>query len=220
MKKGYFTRFEKGLWLGSVLAVLLSFFLSGEEQYMTLAASLIGVTSLIFAAKRNPFGMLLMIVFSILYGMISYRAAYYGEMVTYLGMTLPMSVFSFVAWLRHPQGGKHSVVEIGRLTGWDRVLLCVLTIIVTAAFYYVLAYFHTANLIPSTLSVSTSFAAAYLTFRRNPYYAAAYALNDIILIVLWCMMKDMPVVICFVVFLVNDLYGFLSWKRDENQDMT
>ena len=39
---------------------------------MTLAASLIGTTSLIFNAKGNPIGQALMIVFSLLYGVISY----------------------------------------------------------------------------------------------------------------------------------------------------
>lgn len=71
---------------------------------MTLAASLIGVTSLIFNAKGNPFGQLLIVVFSILYGAISYSLAYYGEVITYLGMTAPMAVFSLVSWLRNPFG--------------------------------------------------------------------------------------------------------------------
>ena len=73
-------------------------------------------------------------------------------------------------------------------------------------------------MIPSTISITTSFIAAYLTFRRSPYFALAYASNDIVLIVLWVLasFKDISyisVVICFVVFLVNDLYGFISWLR-------
>lgn len=75
---------------------------------MTLIASLIGVPSLIFCAKGNPVGQILMIVFSILYGIISYGFAYYGEMITYLGMTLPMAVFSLVSWLRNPYEDKPS----------------------------------------------------------------------------------------------------------------
>ena len=83
---------------------------------------------------------------------------------------------------------------------------------------FILKYFNTANLIPSTFSVSTSFLAAYLTFRRSPYFALAYASNDVVLIVLWVLasLKDISyisVVICFIVFLVNDLYGFISWLR-------
>ena len=96
--------------------------------------------------------------------------------------------------------------------------MILLTAAVTSAFYFILEYFNTANIIPSTLSVTTSFIAVYLTFRRSEYYAVAYAANDIILIILWILaaktdISYVSVIVCFAMFLVNDLYGFISWKR-------
>ena len=79
------------------MLILLSFFIFDKTNYLTLAASLIGVTSLIFAAKGNPLSQALMIIFSILYGIISYTFNYYGEMITYLGMTGPMAAFALVS---------------------------------------------------------------------------------------------------------------------------
>ena len=97
-----------------------------------------------------------------------------------------------------------------------------LTLVVTVIFYFVLRYFNTANLLPSTISVTTSYLAVYLTFRRSPYFALAYAMNDVVLIVLWILasitdISYLSVVICFVVFFVNDMYGFISWKRMEKR---
>ena len=72
----------------------------------------------------------------------------------------------------------------------------------------------------STISVTTSFAAAALTMLRSSYYALAYAMNDIVLIILWIIasMENrmyVPMVINFMVFLINDLYGFVNWKKRE-----
>lgn len=92
----YFTLGEKLLWCGSVALVLGAFLIFDRGNYMTLTASLVGVTSLILDAKANPIGQVLMVVFSLLYGIISFSCAYYGEMITYLGMTAPMSVFYFI----------------------------------------------------------------------------------------------------------------------------
>ena len=216
--KGYFTKGELALWGSSVGLILLSFSLFDRESRLTLAASLIGVTSLIFNAKGNPVGQALMVVFSLLYGVISWSFAYYGEMVTYLGMTMPMAVVALVAWLRHPYKGNRAEVRVDRLAKGEGILLALLTAAVTGMFYFILAYFHTANLLPSTLSVSTSFAAVYLTFRRNPWYAVAYAANDLVLILLWVLAARentayYSVVVCFAAFLVNDLYGFFNWRR-------
>lgn len=216
----YFTVGEKLLWSSSVLVILGSFFMFDRENYMTLLASVIGVTSLIFNAKGNPIGQVLMMGFSLIYGIISYSFSYYGEMITYLGMTAPMAFIALVSWLRHPYQGNKAEVEVNRISGKEQVLMWVLAGVVTWFFYGILKAFDTANLIPSTLSVTTSFLAVYLTFRRSPYFAIAYAANDIVLIVLWILaakvdVSYLSVIICFVAFLVNDIYGFLNWKQME-----
>ena len=220
----YFSKGELTLWGGSAGLILLSFFLFDRVNFMTLAASLIGITSLIFNAKGNPIGQALMVVFSLLYGIISYTFSYYGEMITYLGMTGPMALFALISWLRNPYKGNHAEVAVNRIGKWEYALMCLLTAVVTVVFYYILDYFHTANRIPSTLSVTTTFIAVYLTFRRSPYFALAYAANDVVLILLWTLaarenISYLSVIICFVMFLVNDLYGFLNWKRMEKRQM-
>ena len=216
--KTYFSKSDISLWSASVILIITSFCLFDRENYMTLCASLIGVTSLIFCAKGNPFGQVLMIVFSLIYGVISYTFSYYGEMITYLGMTLPMSVFSLVSWLKNPYNGNKSEVKVNSITAKDTIFMCLIAVLITAIFYFILKHFNTANLIPSTLSVTTSFVAVYLTFLRSPYYAIAYAVNDIILIILWILasfydISYISVVVCFVAFLFNDIYGFVSWQK-------
>ena len=176
------------------------------------------MTSLIFNAKGNPFGQLLMVCFSALYGIISFSCGYYGEMATYLGMTAPMAVFALVSWLRNPYDGNRAEVQVKRLERRDAVRIVILTVAVTAVFYFILAALHTNRLIPSTLSVATSFLAAFLTFQRSALFAAAYAANDLVLVVLWGLAAAedpsyLLVLVCFAVFLVNDLYGFLNWLR-------
>lgn len=218
----YFSFGEKLLWGLSAAAILISFFVFDRANYLTLAASFFGVTSLIFNAKGNPFGQFLMIVFSVLYGVISYTFSYYGEMITYLGMTAPMAVFALFTWLKNPYNGNKAQVKVHQMHKKEAVWAILLTAAVTAVFYFILEAFHTANLLPSTISVATSFLAAYLTFRRSPYFALAYAANDLVLIWLWILaaitdISYLSVIVCFILFFANDLYGFYSWKRMQKQ---
>lgn len=214
----YFTKEEKLLWILSALAIIFSF-VRGGGDFITLVASLIGITSILFDAKGNPFGQILMVIFSLIYGIISYSYAYYGEMITYLGMTMPMAVLAFVAWMRHPYKGDKSEVEVATMTKREYRLMTVLAVGVTVFFYFVLRYFDTANLYPSTLSVTTSFVAVYLTYKRSHYFSIAYAANDVILIVLWVfatlddVRRYASVAVCFVAFLANDLYAYYCWRR-------
>ena len=218
MKKHYFTKAELALWICSVALIVIAFCIWDRVNFLTLAASLIGVTSLIFCAKGNPVGQVLIIIFAVLYGIISWMVAYYGEMITYVGMTAPMAVYALIVWLKHPFAGERAEVKVNRLRAREYIIMALIAAAVTVAFYFILEAFHTANLIPSTISVTTSFVAVYLTARRSPFYALAYAANDVVLIVLWSMAAAadpscLSVVICFCVFLVNDLYGFVNWMR-------
>ena len=182
--KNYFSQLEIILWSSSVLLIIGSFCMFDRENYLTLLASLIGVTSLIFNAKGNPFGQFLMVWFSLLYGVISFSFAYYGEMLTYLGMTMPMAVFSLISWLRNPYKKNKAEVKVSAISKKETLLMWVGAVAITALFYFVLEHCNTANIIPSTISVTTSFIAVYLTFRRSPAFALAYASNDIVLIIL------------------------------------
>lgn len=216
---GYFTKGELLLWGISVFTIVFSFFLlDSSGNYLSLAASLIGATSLIFNAKGNPLGPFFAIFFSILYGIISYSFAYYGEMITYLGMTGPMAVFALISWLRNPYSNEKTEVKVNSIGKTEVILMSVAAVAVTVLFYFILKAFDTANLVPSTISVTTSFLAVYLTFRRNEFYAVAYAANDVILIILWGLatisdISYLSVTICFVIFLANDIYGFVSWSK-------
>ena len=218
MKLSSLTKFEKALWLISSLIITVSFLFGADKNPLTLIVSLIGVTSLIFIAKGNVWGQILMIIFSIIYGYISYKTRYYGEMITYVGMTGPMAVMALVAWLKNPFEGEENQVAVAEITPMKIAVVTALSIIVTVIFYFILRYFNTANLVLSTFSVLTSFFAASLTFLRSPYYALGYAANDVVLIILWVLASVenpgyIPMVMCFVVFFVNDVYGYISWKR-------
>jgi nicotinamide riboside transporter PnuC len=129
-----------------------------------------------------------------------------------------MAVFALISWLRNPYNGNRAEVKVNSLHKFEQGLMWMATMGVTVFFYFVLKHFGTMHIIPSTISVTTSFLAVYLTFRRSPYFALAYAANDIVLIVLWVMasitdIRYISVVVCFVAFLFNDMYGFVSWQR-------
>ena len=214
------TKKEWAIWLVSLVTVLLSNFISAEVDPLTLAAACVGITSLIFAAKGNVWAQFLMILFSILYGVISWRFRYWGEMITYLGMSLPMAVWSAVTWLKNPSENGNEVA-IQKLTKKHLFWLGISGTLTTVLFFLILQALDTPNLLFSTVSVATSFFAAALTMLRSSYYALGYAANDLVLIVLWVYASAenpayIPVAVNFAIFFFNDMYGFISWKKREN----
>ena len=106
------TRSEWILWLGSLIIITISNIISGDFNLLTLITTWIGITALIFAAKGNVWAQILIIVFSILYGIISWQFRYWGEMITYLGMTLPMAIWSTITWIKNPAKIFHFIMKL------------------------------------------------------------------------------------------------------------
>lgn len=213
-----FSKREVMLWISSVMMIAISFFAFSQDNIINLFASIIGVSAVFINAKGNPVGQVLMIIFSLLYGIISCRCAYYGEMITYLFMTAPMAAVALVSWVNNPysDGG----VEVNTVSPLEVIFMFALGGIVTFAFYFILKYFETSNLIVSTFSILTSFIGAYLSFRRSAFFSLAYIFNDIVLIILWGMASVgntayISVAVCFFMFFVHDVYGFVSWREME-----
>lgn len=210
-------RFELALWITSLALITASFLLTKEKDLLSLLASLIGATALIFVSKGYVLGQVLTVVFSVFYGIISFFFQYYGEMITYLCMTSPIALMSVISWLKNPYENSKEV-RVSNLSRKLKIILVVSAPVVTLIFYFILKALGNANMFFSTLSVTTSFVASYLTLFRSPYYAVGYAANDIVLIILWVMAaikepSSTPMILCFVTFLANDLYGFYNWRK-------
>lgn len=210
------------IWCSSILLIIVSFLFVSQRDYLTLIASLIGATALIYVAKAEPLGQILTVVFSIFYSVISLKFRYYGEMITYLGMTATIALMSTVSWLKNPYKKGEAEIKISKLSRNKIIIMMVLTVLVTFCFYFVLKYFHTENLFMSTVSVATSFSASYLMLFRSPYYAVAYGANDVVLIILWVLasiedIQYLPMIVCFAIFFINDLFGFVSWQKRKKQ---
>lgn len=211
---------EKIMWALSVLAVVASNVFAGETDLLTLIAAVIGVSSLVFAAKGHVAAPALMIVFGVLYAVISCRFRYWGEMMTYLGMALPMAVWALITWVKNPSEGNAAEVAIGRLSKGHLAAVTAGCLVTTVVFYLLLKKLSTPNLLFSTVSVATSFYAAALTALRSPWFALVYASNDLVLVILWVLasLEDVsyiPVAVNFTVFFFYDVYGFVSWKKRE-----
>ena len=131
--------------------------------------------------------------------------------------TLPLMIIGLVNWLKHQD--KENTVVIKDITRKELVILLVSQAILFMGYYYLLESFNTNNLLISTISVVVSVIASYLTARRSEHGFIGFIINDIVLIGLWGLpiiqgnLSIIPVALCPVLLLINDIYGVYNWRR-------
>ncbi len=216
-------------WLEIVLLILglggivACFFISNEKSYLSLFASVVGVVSVMFTAKKLKFAPVLSIAYNLLYAAVAFTQSFYGEVIVYLCVLLPLSILTLVGWLKSRK--KEEVVVVpNKIKGKEIAILISLIAPVFAGMYFLLLALGTSNLLISTFSFVTALFAAYLLFRRNPFYAVIYSINSIILIVLWTItiinqgIQFLPMVINFALFFVLDIYAIFNWFKEKKQN--
>lgn len=213
---------EWAIYIVSLVVVIVSNLFGKHIDYMNMISTVLGVTSLIFIAKGNVWGQIISLPFVTMYAIISFMERYYGEVIICLTLSIPLAVVSIVTWVKNPYRKGENVVKVALISLKEKVFLFFLDVVIVIVFYFILQALGTNNLIVSTISVGTSFCASYLMIRRNSFYAIAYTLNDVVLIVLWVMASivdpiNIPMVACFSMFLFNDLYGFIRWRKREKE---
>lgn len=224
MKKLFrgWTKFEIIFLIISLSAITICFLFNEDKNVLSLVTSLLGVIVVLTGAKGLIVSPFINIFYNILYIIISISQRYYGEVLIYVFLMMPLHITTLISWLKNKSNKDSNVVSVNKLNRKEYMVLGLVTVLVTFMFYYILKLLNTNELMISTISLTASLVASYLMLRRSSNYAIAFVINDVILITLWgiaCVndISLLPMVVTFMVFFVNDIYGFISWKKREKE---
>lgn len=214
------TKLEKILFLGSIILVSLVGIIF-QSDLLTTTCSIVGIITALLLAKGKNLGQIFGILIVILYSIVSFKNKYYGEVIIYLCIMLPMYIIGIVSWVRH-QNKETNSVEVNKIEIKEWIIVVLVSIVCFIGIYFLLKVFNTNQLFISSLSVIDSLFAIYLGVRRSKYSFYFYIVNDLILILLWgipvvtgTMIILIPMVFNPLINLINDSYGIYNWKKLE-----
>jgi nicotinamide mononucleotide transporter len=201
--------------IGTLAAIILTPLFKGT--IIDLGYTLLYFWTALLLAKGKYSCYIIGIISTFFYAYVSYTNRYYGEVIISMCCTLPLMIVGLVNWIRNRDDS--NTVIIKAITKKELILVLLSQAILFGAYYLLLKTFNTNNLLISTFSIVVSLIATYLTARRSEKGFIGFIINDLILIVLWSIpivngeLNIIPVVLCPVLLLINDIYGVYNWKR-------
>lgn len=215
--------FEIYFLIFSSLIISICFLLGSDKNILALIVSLLGITTVICGAKGLVISPFINIIYNIIYIILCFSQKFYGEVLIYIFIMTPINIFTIISWLKNRSNENKDIVKVNKIEKKEYIILGIVSTLITFAFYFLLKSLNTSSLIISTLSLTDSFIASYLLFRRSSNYALVYIVNDIILIILWVTtipsegLKYLSIIVSFIIFLINDVYGLIMWKKREKK---
>ena len=200
-----------------------------HSDALTIITSIVGIFCALLLAKGFVLGQFFGIAIVVLYSIVSFKNAFYGEMIIYIVIMLPIYIWSIIGWIKH-KNEKTESVEVNSIKWKEWLIVSLCAVAIFFGFYFLLKALNTSELIISTFSVVDNVFAVYLLARRSKYGFVSYIVNDLILIVLWGIpiiqgnLLVLAMLINPIVNLVNDSYGVINWtklqrkQKEQNDD--
>ncbi len=218
------TKFELSLSLGSILIIIIVGIIF-KSDILTTTCSVVGVITAFLHAKGKNLGQVFGLLITALYSIVSFKNRYFGEVLIYLTIMLPMYILGIISWAKH-KNIKTNSVEVNKVKRKEKIIVITLSSIIYIGIYHLLKFFNTSELIISTTSVIISMLAMYFQVRRSKHSFNFYLINDIILIMLWGIpvikgnLLLFPMFINPIINFISDIYGIHNWQKLEKIQKT
>lgn len=204
-------------WLAAFTALNVGLFFVWEDTLIGLATSLTGMLTVVLVAKGKTSNYYFGIINVILYAWIAWQSRYYGEVMLNLLYFLPMQFVGIYLWRRNAVLPGADEVRAEWLP-WSRRIAWGTASVIGVAAYGALLYWLRGTL-PFVDATSTvlSVIAMILMVRRVVEQWVLWIVVDIVSIYMWAhiLLTDgtgMSMLVMWSAYLVNAVYGLISWK--------
>jgi len=212
--------FEK-VWLGISTLLILSLSLYWGDGLIGITASLTGIWCVVLVAKGKISNYYVGIVNILAYAWIAYSWKFYGEVMLNLIFFLPMQFVGILVWRKH-MNSKAKEVKTKIMTQKQRFTWFVIAFV--AILFYGQWLASLGGNMPYFDSVSTilSIIAMILMIMRYVEQWVLWIGVNMASIYLWVYAlsnggTDISVLIMWVAYLVNSLYGLYNWNKLNQQ---
>jgi nicotinamide mononucleotide transporter len=209
--------------LASTLILIIGSGILYKSSWITIIASLSGTLYALYQARGKVLAQFIGIIEVILYSYLSYTNKYYGEVLLYVLLVLPLNITGIFSWIKNKSDITKKVIQ-SELKRREWLILGIGSVVLFFIIYLLLRYFNTSELLVSTFSLVIYLIATYLVVRRSKYGFLFYILSDIILIILWSIpifkgdLLLIPILFEPLILLFNDTYGWISWSKENKNE--
>ena len=216
--KEYFADWDlyEKIWLFVFTCIIIVLSIYWKDSLIGILASLTGIWCVVLVAKGKIANYYFGIVNVVAYAYVAFGRQYYGEVMLNMIYFLPMQFVGIYLWRKRRVSNKKDDVKVVYMSNKQRIIWFFITIAGTILYGFFLKYLG-GNLpfIDSSSTVMSVIAMILMVFVFVEQWVL-WILVDIVSIIMWFTVminggNDVAVLVMWVAFLVNAVYGLYNW---------
>lgn len=199
------------------LVILVTIGVVFKSSPLIITVNVISIIMMLFITKGSFVGTILQIFNAAFYAFISFQSAYYGEVICSVLITIPLTIFSAITWIKNRRKGS-AIIKVNKIKLKEWVIVLFSSLLTFVGVFFLLRAFNTANLVVSSVSLTLGIYANYLLMRRCEYNFVIYIINNLVCITLWMFLvvsdiSYLPLVINYFMLLIYNTIGLINWLK-------
>ena len=188
-----------------------------HDSWVALISAFCGITYTILAGKGVPICYPIGATGSCFYAYLSFISNLWGNLLLYICYYIPMQIIGFFRWNKNLKSDKYEIIKT-TLSNKERIILTVITTIVSIITIYILAHFGDKNPIIDGITTVFSILGMYLTVKRCLEQWIIWIIVNGLSFIMWFEIalkggRVYSTVFMWGVYFVLAIYFFIAWKK-------
>ncbi len=210
------------VWLITACAIIVALSIYWQDTWMGILSATTGAACVICTGKGKLSAYVFGLVNSVLYAIISYQAALYGETMLNALYYVPMQFVGFYTWSRHMNTETNEVIKKNmKWTG--RLMMTAFILAGTIGYGLLLRAMGDAMPFVDAFTTVTSVAAMLISVKMFAEQWWIWVVVDIVSVYMWFQsflqgQEYIATFIMWLVYLVNAVIMLVKWEREAKRN--
>lgn len=209
--------YEK-IWLILFTIIITTLSIYWKDSPIGIIASLTGIWNVILVAKGKIANYYFGIIAVSTYAFVAYTQKYYGEVMLNMLYFFPMQFAGLYLWKKKKSNHKQNKVNVQYMSNSQRIAWSLITLLATVSYGFLLKKLDGNLPFLDAASTTMSVIAMILMIFAFVEQWILWILVDIISIIMWLIVlakggNDIAILVMWIAFLINAIYGFINWTK-------
>ena len=190
-----------------------------KSELVSIISSVSGVIYVLLVAKERRIAFIFGAINVLLYGLILLKESVYGGVIYNIVYSLPMMIYGYFAWGKKAKEKNSGVKNLSKKT---RIILVIVFAIAIVVYSQILKYMGGNQTILDSITTLLGFLGIYLMTNKYMEQWQTWIIVNFTNVLMWVILvqqdiANLPVLLMWLIYLINSIYGYIVWKNKYKQ---
>ena len=209
------------IWMVIAIMLVVIPSIMTDANILQVIASISGVIYVFNIVVENKYGQLFGALNSLLNAVLMLSNGVYGTFIYNMSYCIPIQIYTFFTWGKDKSGQDRTVIS--RYTSKQRIGIVFIASTIITIYAIIANKLNVEFALVDGICIILGILGLYMTSRKRIEQWPCYIVTNIAMLTFWIIkctenINNIQMAIMCVIFMLNNIYGWIAWNKKLNKD--